>query len=268
MRRTGTLLTLPALATLFCCAGMAASGGRCNISLPPVDNNNNSSGCTESTPSVLMTVTNGDGDVVPRARIGLRHNGGAKLTGGCSPDNPCEDFVLSLNFTGRFDVEVAAPGYVIANRTVLVGEGSDGCPDTENLIVVLQEDTTVAALAGAWRTTNLFGTTDLRFNDDGEIVGAIIYDAQAAGDGNFYIAYNNRSIRGAFGQQTFFTNADDPERTGDRFTWSTTTLGMPMGFEAAVMSDDFTTMQGTLANTTVLYTRLDEIPSALQDPAQ
>ncbi len=270
MRSIGKLFTVPAVLTLVCSAGMAASGGQCDIELPiGNNNNNNNSGCgSGSTPSVLLTVVDQDGDVVPRARIGVRRNGGAQQFGSCSPDNPCDDFIIALNLTGRFDIEVAAPGYIITTRTVNVGTASDGCsPRTENLIVVLDADTTVAALAGAWRTINLFGTTDVRFNDDGEIVGAIQYNRQAGGDGNFYISYNNKPIRGAAGQQTFFTVANDPVRTGDRFTWSTTTLGMPIGFEDASMSADFTTMLGTLANTTVTYTRLDEIPTALQDPS-
>ncbi|HWL92853.1 MAG TPA: hypothetical protein VNT79_04910, partial [Phycisphaerae bacterium] len=75
-----------------------------------------------------------------------------------------------------------------------------------------------------------------------------------------------RDIRGAAGQEIFYTNAEEPDRDGDNFTWATTTLGMPTGFENALMSSDFLSMQGSLAGTTVLYVRLADIPDALQNP--
>ena len=253
------------VAFLFATGGMAAVGGNCDFSGIP-SNNNNGNSCGSGNPAILLSIATEQGHIVSRSRITVRRNLGTPSVGACHDDFPCEDFPIGINQFGRFDIEVAPPGYVVESRTVNVGS-SDNCnPTTQNVVIVVTPDATVAALAGAWRTTNVFGTTDIRFDDAGRIVGAIQYNRQAGGDGNFYISYNNRPIRGAFGQDIFYTNADEPVRDGDRFTWATDTLGMPTGFEGALMSDDFLTMQGTLANTTVFYTRLDEIPGPLQSP--
>lgn len=247
------------------CSGMAALQGQCGSNGPPSNNNNSTCG-TLGNPAIRLTITDEDGATVDRARITVRRNLGTADTGGCSADFPCQNFPIGINLFGRFDITVAPPGYQQASRTVNVGS-ADGCnPTTQTVIIVVTPDATVSALAGAWRTTNVFGTQDIRFSDEGKIIGAIQYARQAGGDGNFYISYNNRPIRGVFGQDIFLTNADEPVRTGDQFTWSTTTLGMPIGFESATMSDDFLTMQGTLASQTVVYQRLSEIPAALQTP--
>ena len=247
---------------------MAATGGNCDLGgLPANGNNDNDSVCGDlGRPAILLTIANEDGDIIGRSSVTVRRNGGTAQTGGCNEEFVCEDFAIGINLFGRFDISVSAPGYETESRTVNIGSNDNCNPTTETVIIVVSPDATVAALAGAWRSTNVFGTQDIRFNEDGKIVGAIQYDRQAGGDGNFYISYNNREIQGAFGQDIFFTNAEEPERTGDTFTWSTTTLGMPIGFESASMSDDFLTLQGTLAGTTVLYERLDEIPQPLQDP--
>lgn len=248
-------------------AGLAVlAGGACEGTGLPNGNENDNVCGDQSRPAIRLTITNAEGDVIARSRITVRHNGGAEQVGGCHEEFVCEDFVIGLNLFGRFDISVSPPGYRTETRIVNVGSPDNCNPSTEDVIIVVTPDETVAALAGAWRTTNVFGTQDIRFNDDGKIVGAIQYDVQAGGDGNFYISYNNRPIRGAFGQDIFYTNAEEASRSGDEFTWSTTTLGMPIGFEAALMSEDFLTMQGTLAGQTVFLERLDEIPSALQDP--
>lgn len=263
--RTFSILTVVGLFALS--SGMAALGGNCDVTGLPSNGNNNNNVCgDQGRPAILLTIANEDGDIIGRSGISVRHNLGTAQTGGCHEDFPCEEFPIGINLFGRFDITVSPPGYASESRTVNIASNDNCNPATEDVIIVVTPDATVAALAGAWRTTNVFGTQDVRFNSNGKIVGAIQYDRQAGGDGNFYISYNNRDIAGAFGQDIFYTNAEEPSRTGDNFTWSTTTLGMPIGFESASMSDDFLTLQGTLANTTVFYERLDEIPAALRDP--
>ncbi|HWL94909.1 MAG TPA: hypothetical protein VNT79_15425, partial [Phycisphaerae bacterium] len=191
MKSFKSLSLLSMCGLVFAAGGMAATGGRCDPSTFPPDNEN-SSGCGSGRPAILLSITTDNGDIVARSRVSVRRNGGAVSVGGCHEDFPCEEFPIGINLFGRFDIEVAPAGYAIESRTVNVGS-SDNCnPTTEDVIIVVTPDATVAALAGAWRTTNNFGTTDIRFGDDGEIIGAIQYDRQVEGDGNFYIAYNNR----------------------------------------------------------------------------
>jgi hypothetical protein len=190
---------------------------------------------------------------------------GQSYSGGCKGN--CEDVVLAYEETGEFDIEIEAPGYVAATRSVTVESDSDDChPITKDITVALEYDSTLAALAGAWSTTNFYGTTDLRFGEDGEIIGAILYNRTVGGDGNIYIAYNGRSIRGAAGQSIFTDNATEPTRNGDVFHFRATALGHPIGFENATIAADYQVLTGMLQGVTAEYARLVEIPEALQDP--
>jgi hypothetical protein len=136
------------------------------------------------------------------------------------------------------------------------------------LTVILAADDTVGALSGVWETDNLFGRTMLRFGGQGEIIGAILFERTIGGDGNFYVSYNNRLIRGAPGQQIFAATAAEPTRNGDVFDFETTTVGSPVGFSNATMSDGSLTLAGTLLGQPVTYTRVADadVPDALRDP--
>ncbi|MFQ5501375.1 MAG: carboxypeptidase-like regulatory domain-containing protein [Phycisphaerae bacterium] len=218
-------------------------------------------------PSVRLTVTDSEGNVLPFANIAFSVNGGEVFVGSCT--NECRDFAIAFNAVGRFDILVGAPGYQTSRRMVDVSSSDDCNPDTEDLIVVLSLDNTVAALAGAWEGTTLFGDIVLRFGTDGEIIGAILFDRTIAGDGNFYISYNDRPIRGVPGQPIAFIAASDPTRTGDIFDFTADTLGVPVGFEGARMDAGFATLTGLQPGSPgfpVTYTRLADIPEPLQDP--
>jgi hypothetical protein len=252
-------MTRIALLVLFAPPCLAISG-QCNNILP--DNN-----CTgDPVASVVLTITNNQGTTLPRADIVFRlNNTSTRYTNTC--DGNCNSVVLAYDLTGRFDIEVSAPGYVTATRTVNVIADSGGChPVTQTLIVVMESDTTVGALAGAWYTQNAYNTAALRFGTHGEIIGAIIYNATIAGDGNFYIAFNSRQIKGVSGQQIYTDTAADPTRVGDVFNFSATPLSYPVGFENGMMSADYMTLTGGLKGVTATYVRLDTIPAALQSP--
>ncbi len=186
MKRTVLLilLSLPCLAT----------SGQCDRLLPD-------GGCPgDPVASVVLTITDAQGVTLPYANTGFRINGGTLYTGYCAGN--CNSVTLAFDVTGRFDIQVSAPGYLTATRSVAVYADSGGChPVTQNVIVVMQRDATVGALAGAWYTDNYYGRSALRFSERGEIIGAILYNRTIAGDRNFYVAYNGRRIRGVPGQQ-------------------------------------------------------------------
>ncbi len=220
------------------------------------------------TPSVRVTVTNDTGDLLPRATIAFRVNGSQPAFITCN--GGCVQTPIAFGTVGRFEIVVTAPGYLDGHRTVDV-ISTDGCrPQTQDLIIVMSEDESVAALAGAWHGDTLFGEISLRFGEQGEIIGAILFDRTIAGDGNFYISYNNRPIRGVPGQDIAFLSATDPTRSGDLFTFVADTLGVPVGFQNAGMSEDFFMLSGRQPGTPegffVTYERLAGIPEALQDP--
>lgn len=219
-------------------------------------------------PSVVVTVTDQDGATLPAATIAFTINGGQPFLTFCE-DN-CDDFSMAFGAVGDFDITVRAAGRLAESRMVTV-EAIDECtPETQSLTIALSPDDTVAALAGAWETVNVFGRSILRFGDNGEIVGAILFDRTIAGDGNFYIAYNGRSIRGAVGQPVSTAFAQEPIRIGDRFDFTAQTLGFPVGFQNATMSSNGLTLVGSLnglpPGTPAVYSRLLSIPAPLLDP--
>jgi hypothetical protein len=219
---------------------------------------------TEVVPSVVLAITDGNGDAVSSASIVFAIDGTQTFEGSC--DGDCGQVVLAYEAVGQFDIAVRAPGYLRADESVVVELDEAEChPVTEDVDFALERDTTVGALAGAWSTTNFFGTTTLRFDDDGTIIGAILYDRTAGGDGNFYIVYNGQSIRGAPGQQVFADGAPEPTRNGNFFDFRATTLGIPVGFENATLSSDFSRLTGMLQGVTATYTRLLDIPDPLLD---
>ena len=218
--------------------------------------------------SVRLTITDDQGSILPFATITFQVNGGQQAFTFC--DGNCDDIAIAFGAVGRFDVTVSRAGFLDADRTVFV-RSQDGChPDTETLIVVMVGDQTIGALAGAWQSQTLFGDIALRFGESGEIIGAILFDRTIAGDGNFYISYNNRPIRGVPGQQIAFIGAVEPVRNGDLFEFVADTLGVPVGFLGARMFADFSLLTGAQPGVppglNVTYTRLSEIPEALLDP--
>jgi len=217
--------------------------------------------------SVQLNITDSLGVTVPFATIGFTVDGGPVFVGGCNGD--CGNVVLAFELAGRFDIEVRALGFRPATRTVNVSLDDVGChPVTQQVAVVLERDDTVALLAGVWLTSSFFGDTVLRFGDQGQIIGAIFYDQTIGGDGNFYVSYNGRPIRGVAGQPLQQEQAPEPTRVGDVFNWQTVTLGIPAGFQNAQMSADFQTLIGMLSGQAITYTRLSEaqIPNAIRDP--
>lgn len=255
-----------ALLVMTACLPLAGMDGSCAGIDLPIGNN-----CgTSNVPAVRVTIVNENGDTLPYATIAFSIDGSEYFVGAC--DGECEDFTIAYDVAGRFNISVISPGYQQVDRTTNVATESDDCtPVTEDLIFVLSEDTTVSALAGAWRAQSVFGTIDLRFGPDGEAIGAILYDRTAAGDGNFYISYNNSPINGAAGQQITVQAVNDPTRVGDVFNFNGEAAGVPVGFIDAVMSADFFQLSGLQprAQTSgifVTYTRLTSIPAALQTP--
>lgn len=219
-------------------------------------------------PSVVLNIRNAQGQVVQSALTRYRVGNGPVFTTGCNGD--CGNFVLTYEAAGTFSIEVSSVGHQPKSTQVGVSRDEAGChPVTQNVTVQLVADTTTAVLGGVWRATSgFFGDSYLRFGTSGEIIGAILLDRTIAGDGNFYIAYNGRAIRGAPGQQIFNAIAAEPTRAGNLFTFETTTLSIPVGFSNAAMSADFLTLTGTLGGQPASYRRLSEteIPNAIRDP--
>jgi hypothetical protein len=249
-----TLLTICLLLPAF---GMS---GECGVGT-----GGSSDGSDGRVASVVLRIVDEDGDTIPEASVLFSVDGSGTYQAEC--DGDCDDMVLVYQVVGEFEIIVGAPGRTREQVTVVVEANEDEThPVTEEVTVVLEADTTVSALHGVWRTTNVYGTSDLRFDSYGRIVGAILYDRTAAGDGNIYIAYNGNTITGVAGQNIVTANATDPTRVGDVFDFVTTTLSYPVGFEDATMTDDLYTLVGTLTGTAVTYTRLNGIPDALQTP--
>ena len=245
-----------ALSLLFLALPCLALNGQCNVN--PLCGG-------DSVAAVVLNITDAQGQTIPSATTSFRLNGGGPYIGSCLGN--CNQVTLAFEITGRFDISVSTPGYVTANRTVNVLADEGGChPVTKQIIVVLERDLTVGALNGAWTTNGWYGLTTLRFGESGEIIGAILYDRTIADDGNFYYAYNGRQIRGAPGQQIWTDDATDPTRSGNIFNFRDNPVSIPIGFENAAISTDYNTLTGTLQGTAATYTRLDEIPAALQDP--
>ncbi len=222
----------------------------------------------QGVPSVVVTVTDQDGVTLPVADIAFTFNGGQPFFTFCEGD--CESYAIAFNAFGKFDITFSAPGRIPEFRTVTVTSPDDCTPETQTITVALSPDDTVAVLAGAWETVNLFGRSILRFGSDGEIIGAILFDRTIAGDGNFYVSYNGRPIRGVPGQQVASEFVQDPTRLGDQFDFFTVTLGFPVGFENATLSPNGLALVGTLRGlppgTAVLYSRLSNIPASLLSP--
>lgn len=258
--------TVRSLLLLTACLPLAAGmNGNCDgFMLPDVPT------CgTSDVPAVQLTIVNDAGQTLPFASIAFAVDQGQYYVGNCN--NDCSDFAIAYDVSGRFDIAVIAPGYQQDNRIVNVGTEDDECtPVTQDIIVVLKEDTTVAVLAGAWRAQTVFGTIDLRFGTQGEAIGAVLYDRTIAGDGNFYVSYNGSPIKGVAGQEIAVQAVNDPTRVGDVFNFNGQVLGVPVGFVDAVLSDDFLALSGAQPGAQsqglfVTYTRLADIPTPLQD---
>jgi len=236
------------------------------INMPPPTN----PGCTpQGVPSITLTVTDAFGFILPTADISFTVDDQNLLSGSCI--NGCEDFALAFDTLGEFDVSVSAAGYEPRRLIVNVISNDNCTPDTEERIVVLEEDETIGAIAGAWRANTVFGTIDIRFGDDGRAIGAILYDRVAGGDGNIYVSYNANPIRGVSGQQIAVESVQNPTRNGDIFNFDGTALGVPVGFVDAGLTEDFATLVGGQPSAgnqfiNVTYGRLGDIPLPLQDP--
>jgi len=207
------------------------------------------------------------GQVIPAATIAFTINDGSSYGGSCAGD--CNSVLLAQDVIGKFDIQVAAVGYTIATKMVNVAAQDGGChPVTQNVAIKMDKDTTAGLLFGVWSTQTFAGRTDLRFGSHGEIIGAIFFGQRAGGDTNWYIAYNNHSIRGATGQPITQAAATDPIRSGDVFNFKAVTQGVLTGFENATMSSDFNTLSGLLAGQAISYARLadSQIPNAIRDP--
>lgn len=250
--------TLFAIVLLLPGLGMS---GECDQILLPGSQNS----ASEEVPSVILRIKGADGTTLSRASITVRIDGGSPVEGAC--DGNCNGIVLAYETTGQFDVTVSAPGYVTWQERITVVTDEDGShPVTEERTVAMQVDQSVAVLSGCWYASHYTGPLVLRFDNRGRIVGAILYDRMAAGDGNIYVAYNGRQIAGAAGQGVVLGTAAEPTRVGDVFNFSTTTVGFPVGFVDARMSDDCDALTGALGETAIVYARLDETPAALRDP--
>ncbi|HPF38285.1 MAG TPA: hypothetical protein P5081_12060 [Phycisphaerae bacterium] len=266
MPKKHTLRTvLLVCATLPFATGM--SGNCPSVNLP-----GGGSTCgTSNVPSVRLTIVDENGDTLPAATIAFSLNGGQYFVGSCEGD--CEDFEIAYDATGQFNISVISPGYLQADRVVNVAaDADDDCtPITQDLIVIMKEDTTVRVIAGAWRAQTVFGQIDLRFGANGEAIGAILYDRTVAGDGNFYVSYNGNPIRGVSGQEIAVQAVNNPTRVGDVFNFNGQALGVPIGFIDALITTDFQILSGGQPGAVsqglfVTYQRLSDIPSALQDP--
>ncbi len=217
--------------------------------------------------SVILNLTDAASQTIPAATIAFNVNNGFTYGGSCQGD--CNAVVIAQDTLGTFNIQVAALGYLPASKTVTVAAQENSChPVTQNVAFKLEKDTTTGLLFGVWSTQTFAGQTVLRFGSHGEIIGAIFYDQRGGGDGNWYIAYNNHSIRGATGQPMTPAQADNPLRSGNIFNFKAVTQGVLTGFENATMSSDYTTLSGLLAGQAITYTRLpdSQIPNAIRDP--
>lgn len=218
--------------------------------------------------SVVLDIRNAQNQVVQTATVSFSVDDGEIYSGTCNGN--CGAFVLAFEEVGTFDINVKSLGLVPKDITVEVELDEAGChPVTELVDISLAADNTVAALWGVWRvTSSVYGDAILRFGEGGEIIGAILIDRTIAGDGNFYVQYNGKKIKGAAGQPIQSEIAPEPTRFGNFFNWSTTSLGSPVGFSNATMTSDFQNLSGMLQGTSVAYRRLslNEIPASILDP--
>jgi len=260
--------TLKACALVVCAVmTVGMNSAVCDaINMPPPTN----PGCMpQGVPSITLTVSDVFGFILPTANISFTVDDQNLVSGSCI--NGCEEFALDFDTLGEYDIFVSAPGYEPRTLIVNVTSNDDCTPDTEERIVVLEEDPTVGAIAGAWRANTVFGTIDIRFGNNGQAIGAILYDRVAGGDGNIYISYNGIPIRGVSGQQIATESVQNPTRNGDIFNFNGTALGVPAGFLDAQLTDDFASLVGVQPGAAnqfinVTYNRLGDIPLPLQDP--
>jgi hypothetical protein len=236
--------------------------GQCDLLNP------GGSGCPGApVASVVLNLTDAAGMAIPAATIAFTVNGGLSYGGSCNGD--CNAVLLAQDIVGRFDIQVAAVGFVTATKSVDVVAEQGGChPVTQFVTIKMDKDTTVGVLFGVWSTQTFAGRNVLRFGSHGEILGAIFFNQRAGGDGNWYISYNNHAIKGTAGQPITPAAADDPTRTGQVFNFNAVTQGVLTGFNDATMSGDFNTLSGILAGQAITYSRLpdSQIPDAIRDP--
>lgn len=221
--------------------------------------------CTaESVPSVVLAIFGPDGAVVDAAEAVFAINGNLLFTAHC--DGNCESFTLISDVVGTFDISVRSVGLSETILRVVVGLDEAGChPVTQSRDVILPIDDTAGVLNGAWSATNFAGQTRIiRFDVDGEPIGAILEEFVNTGDHNVYIAYNGAEIKGVVGEPIIHDTAPMPTRTGNIYDWTTTTNGFPLGFENALMAPDLDALDGMLLGIPIQYRRLDAIPVALQ----
>lgn len=251
----------PGRLAALCLAGLAVLAG-CDAFNWPTDT------CPgDDVPSVILRIQDASNNVLTNASTRFRINGGQWYYGACT--GTCNEVKLVYEITGTINIEVSAPGYLTASHTTTVVKETNGChPVTKSLTITMQRDLTVGALAGAWVTTqSFFGHMALRFNSEGKIVGAILYDRTIAGDRNLYVEFNGRQIVGVSGQPIYPETATEPTRGGDIFNFTATTLSQPIGFTNAAISTDYNTLTGTLNGAPITYVRLQTIPNALQSPS-
>jgi hypothetical protein len=239
----------------------AEGGGGCTA----IPNPGGSNCPGDPVPSVILTVNTPQGQAVPSANIIFRVNNGADFGGACNGN--CNATTLAVDTLGTFNIQAGAVGYTPAQKTVTVVADSGGChPVTQLVTITLQLDITAGVLHGSWMTSGAFGQTIIRFGPTGEVIGAILLDRTIAGDGNFYVAYNGKKIRGVPNQPILDATATEPTRAGNIFHFRTTNLSIPVGFENAALSGDFQTLTGMLQGAPVTATRLGTTPTALLEP--
>ncbi len=256
MMLLGERLKAPALVAMI--FTVCAIDGQCDqVPVPPT--------CTaQSVPSVVLTVFGPDGSVVDAAEAVFVINGNLIFTASC--DGNCESFVLLSDVVGVFDVSVRSVGLSETLLRIVVGSDAAGChPVTQTRDVILPIDETAGILNGAWSATNFAGQTrTIRFDVDGEPIGAILENFVNTGDMNVYIAYNGAEIKGEVGEPIVQDTALMPIRNGNIYDWTTTTGGFPLGFNNALMSTDLNGLSGILLGIPIQYRRLEAIPMALQ----
>jgi len=236
--------------------------------LGSVCNTNPGQACTLiAVASLVLNIRDAQNKAIPYATVVYKRNFDAPVTVTC--DGTCDSFVLAWEQPGHFEYRVTSGGYVAATGSADVFMDEAGCHvigKAHN--VVLQRDNTVGVLFGIWTFTNIAGqATIVRFGEDGAPIGAILTKRVNTGDGNVYVQFNDRKIAGAPGQTVQPSPAPFPARLGTLVNWNTLFGGAPIGFENATLAADFNSLTGTLIGSSATYTRLNEIPAALRDPA-
>lgn len=217
--------------------------------------------------SVVLNIRDAENKPVPNATVVFKRNYDAPVTVTCNGN--CDSVVLAYELPGHFEYRVTAGGYVAATGTADVYMDEVGCHVVgKTATVVLQRDTTIGVLFGAWTYTNGAGqTTIIRFGEDGAPIGAILTNRVNTGDKNIYVRFNDKQIAGAPGQPIQFTSCQFPTRFTNIVQWGVIVVGVPIGFENATLATNFNSLTGTLLGGPVTYTRLAEIPAPLRDPS-